>query len=209
MISRATVAILALIVGIGTIVVGVSLGYPQTVGSQSPQTARAFAVASNGLNLSATLTPSNLAPGGVFNLTVEVVNSLSPSNNVSASVVWPLASLQGPCHGGILSVSFYKGSYSSLQSAIGAQPLSLNPPGGVPCPARPNFTSYIFSPNSNSVAGYVGPNSTISFPARLSTLFQKYYDPSASQMTDFATGSYTVIVGDIWGSLVFLPFSVS
>jgi hypothetical protein len=175
-------------------------------------TEQSSTLASNGLKLIVSITPTSIAQGGSVNVVADVLNTLSTPDNVSASVTWPLASLQGPCNSGTVSIALYQGSVSS-ENVGSASVVPLYGPGAVPCPDIPNYNFFVFSPNSDTITGYAGSlSSPHTFRDYTSFTLQKYYDPSspsAPNLVNLQLGTYTLIVGDIWGNLVFLPFSVS
>jgi hypothetical protein len=64
-----------------------------------------------------------------------------------------------------------------------------------------SYTSSSSSSNT-SVSG-------VTFAALSNYPFNEYYDSNSSSMTYFASGEYSLLVGDIWGNYVIMHFSVN
>jgi hypothetical protein len=60
------------------------------------------------------------------------------------------------------------------------------------------------SSSSTTTSSSVAP-----FPASSTYGVSEYYDAGSSNMVYFPSGQYSLLVGDIWGGYVILPFNVS
>ncbi len=196
------IAVVSVLVGsAGLVIAGLSV---QTEGSMRT----ASALAGNGIKLVATLAPTTLRSGDKINVTDDAINTLPILNNISASNDWALRSLVGPCGGGIYADSLFQG-HDSVSNITSATELPLVGPGLVTCPYI-HIDHYVFQPRSD-VAEFVGTvagDSNINASTASEFSLSGYYSASASEWIQFPPGLYTLVEGDAWGSLVFLPFTV-
>jgi hypothetical protein len=175
-------------------------------------------VSINGMMLNVSISPVDLASGGSLSVTEEAFNTLPSADNVSASPNWAFPSLIGDCPGGIFNEALYSGYYTSSNISSGT-PLPKHGPGMVPCPVSLNFSYYTFAPSSDLFTAYGGlPSSTsnssapangISTKALTTFSISQYYDAATSSFVNFASGQYTLLIGDIWGGYVILYFTVA
>ena len=166
-------------------------------------------------------------------VTLSEYNILPHENNLTAANGWPLAHLSvGGCDfHEPFGIAVYKGYYS-LQNVSSASSIDVfERILGCPFPSL-SAKSYSFLPNSNIATTITSPYILYSSNGSLTTTVSKTY--SAEPVTDsiqlngyccrqipmgggsftiglipFATGTYTLAAGDIWGDLVLLHFAVN
>ncbi len=177
-----------------------------------------------GLVLTLTLNSTSLKSGQGIKATVEEVNTLRQTNNVSASDNWPLKSateIRGTTlnDGDCGPINFPMGleivsGYYTKDNASTAHPLELYGFGLTSCPAvLSEIDQYSFQASSEnaSIIGSCDPNPcfaygmTASVSARGSWTSFLVFGPS---FANFGPGVYTVIAGDEWGALAFTYFDV-
>jgi len=166
---------------------------------------------SNGIELLVTISPTvlpeaMLSSGKHLNVTTELINTLPRTNNVTIPKDWTLPALVGPCGPiGLVSFAFYSGNYT-ISNIASATPLPEEGPGVASCPAW-GLHYLFFQPSSDNftIAGQ-SPNAYAY--ARSITQFTGYYSASAFEFVNFPPGIYTIAVGDTWGNLVLVHFTV-
>ena len=161
--------------------------------------------ASNGIELVVTVAPAVLVSGMHLNVSVNFINTLPKSNNVTIPRDWALPALIGPCGPiGLANSAFYSGNYS-LANIASATPLPSSGPGEPLCPAW-NLPYVVFQPSSNifTYASTQYPNDSGGF-----SQYTGYYSSSQNAFVNFSSRVYTLVVGDTWGSLVFVHFRVA
>ena len=159
-----------------------------------------------GLRLSLQVSTTRVQQGGSVRINVTETNTNPAPVNESAATKWAVTGLRmGACYASIypFGVAVYAGHYTA-QNISSAKALNLYPL--VPCPLLIRYISgYYFEPSGN-VAVFmpgIGPG----VPMTSGVVAAGNYT-SGSDVNSFASGSYTVVAGDEWGSLVFLYFAV-
>lgn len=203
---------LAMIIAIGITAAAVQPTPPAktTIGLGSGSSGYASSV--QGLQLSATLNGSEFISGQTVSLAITELNTLDSQNGVPASGDWKVQGLGlGPC--GRLDFPFgfvvVQGFYTSgpLNSS---QELQLYQPGRYLCPAfGAGVSAYSFYPASDhaNISGFCSPEPCLSLAMNQTSEFSGNWVGNA--FTEFSPGIYTVVVGDEWGALVTIHFTVA
>ncbi len=183
-----------------------------------------------GLELLLSVNSTQLSPNNSISLNITEVNILSTANNVSFSNAWAIEGLEQMCVFEPATGFAVFSGYFALNNLSSAKPLDLWPI--VPeCPASfifngttivgilQNVTSYSFLPRSdvaNYSAYYIPESSNNSallfgkFSMSMSTIRNIFTNNSSEPtLNSVAPAVYTLAVGDEWGDLVLLHFSVT
>jgi len=186
-----------------------------------------------GLELLFSVNSTRLNPNNSIILNITVINTLSAVDNVSFSNAWAIAGLEQPCDFERATGFAVFSGYFALNNLSSAAPLNLWP--HVPaCPSLiqngtlesfvgilRNVTSYSFLPRSDmancSAYYFLEPsNNSITAPlfgefSMSMSNFGIIFTNNSSEPTlnSVATAVYTLAVGDEWGDLVLLHFSVT
>jgi hypothetical protein len=169
-----------------------------------------------GLSLSLSLDSTTYQPGQQVTIVIDEINTLSKTNNVSASNKWPSnnLALDIPNESTMFpfGVAFFRGDYTLLNYSTGTPLVIFNPSElyiGTPVVGP---TSYSFHPSSD-IVNVEGPQYSANIARQISsTITLRGYWPNhnyGAQIIQFDPGVYTVVGGDEWGSLVVLHFTVS
>jgi len=162
---------------------------------------------SSGLRLDLAISQSELAPGQALVISVDSYNPTNKPPNVTAERSWALQGLRADsCYSSVypFGVAVFQGNYAVGNVSQGT-PLQIFP--NVPCPLFIRLvTGYYFSPDSSNATILPGTGSAISISVNL-TLTGTYPGQGTSP-TSFPAGTYTVVAGDEWGTLVLLHFRV-
>jgi len=182
-----------------------------------------------GLQLVISFNSTEIRPGNSVNLSVSTRNILSIPNNKSSESDWVLPTRGqgfGPCtplNNSPFRIAAFMGYYTGANISQ-AQPLTVfNPTGMYSCTAISQFIYVVFQPDSNNVDlyGCLGSSCQTSgvFPF-FESYFQVagYYTNSSSEIGTttesysyhpLGVGDYTLAVGDEWGDLTLLHFTVT
>jgi hypothetical protein len=188
----------------------------QTITVSPPGVNSAASNSVSGLSLSLSLDSATYEQGQSVNITVDEVNTLTKTNNVSAAGNWPSPGLSvGPC--GTLNYPFgiaiFQG-YHTVGDLSSLTPLKLDNPNAVyNCPMiLAEISTYAFQPSGDSAdvfqLGGVEPVLTEQMNVQMHPTGYWTGNPNGI-LTGFAPGVYTVVAGDEWGALVILHFTVS
>ena len=205
----------ALIVAIGVAAAAIQPASPGRTIATGLGTADSGNVSSTqGLLLEALLNSSYYAPGQTVSLAVSELNTLDAQNLVQAANNWAVQSLGlGPCGRVNLPFGFqvYQGYHAAGQSLNQSQALALYPPSAVySCPAiLSGIGSYTFHPSSDvaSVTGSCSPEPCFEGNMTQASDFAGYW--VGGSYRSFSPGVYTVVVGDEWGALLTVYFTVA
>jgi hypothetical protein len=158
----------------------------------------------NGLQLVATISPTDSPSGTNISVAAQVYNTLPTQVVVNATSIDNPA--DGPCQQGLASgVEAYQGTYTSANISSAEQLTLYNPSLPYLCPAAFTFT-YTFSPNSDNATfeafqggnGPIGKNTV--GPVKETSILAGYWTGSGQNYTfhTFPQGKYTVVVFDVW-----------
>ena len=178
-------------------------GTPSTI--QLPT--QASQASSSGLRLDLAISQSELAAGQALVISVDSYNPTNGPLNVTAARAWALQGLRADaCYSSVypFGVAVFQGTYTAGNASQG-KPLQIFP--NVPCPLFIRLvTGYYFIPDSSNATISPGTGSPISISARLT--LSGTYPGQGTAPQPFLAGTYTVVAGDEWGTLVFLHFRV-
>lgn len=182
------------------------------------------ALSPSGLELILAINSTRVRPNGTLALSVTELNTLSTTNNVSASSAWRMSKLGwlyicGPPgyipHG----IELFNGYYT-LGNITTASP-NVHFWGSAPCPAASGLdvgkvTSYAFQAKSDeasySAINIPSPPPTLPNPASMRYSIEIYAgtvnDVALNQISS-TPSTYTLVAGDEWGALVLVHFSVT
>ena len=176
----------------------------------------------NGLSLSLSLDSNTYQSGQGVTITVDEMNTLSKTNNVSISDQWPSGESTGLLINMVLCnaevspfrIAIFQGEYTSSDFKTAAPLILSDPKATRLCTMFVPPTAYAFKPFSDIAV--VSPNgANDSSPKegeqiRAEETLKGYWsNDSISQFNNFDPGVYTVVAGDEWGGLVVLHFTVS
>jgi hypothetical protein len=166
------------------------------------------------LQLGLSVTASSTG-GSHSNVTVSIrvdeYNTLATANNVSKATEWGLDGLSlGSCGTQIypFGVALYGGTYT-VANVSQAEPLQIYPIA--PCPMFLRLiTAYLFQPTSDlAVVLPSGPNATgTQMSANVTATAVYTIGAPSSSPSPLGPGTYTVVAGDEWGSLVVAHLTV-
>lgn len=176
-----------------------------------------------GLQLDAYVNSTSIQYGQAVQVTVEIFNQLTRTNNVTGASDWKLNSLvnsttwvQGLVCFTPANFVVFQGYYDSGNLSTARSPLQLYSPLIIaPICLNSNFTAYLFQPYSSvaNVSLTSPPNYNYSINMQSSSPILSYCNkpPSAEGLclAGFTPGTYTIVAGDEWGQLVVLHFVVS
>jgi hypothetical protein len=174
----------------------------------APQSAtQAYQVSSNGLWLQLSISQGTVAVGQSLVISVDSYNPTGGPLNVTTARAWAVQGLRADsCYSSVypFGLAVFQGTYTAGNVSQG-KPLQIFP--NVPCPMLIRLvTGYYFSPDSSNATVLPGTGSSISISIRLAVAGT--YPGQGTTPQPFTTGSYTVVAGDEWGTLVFLHFQV-
>jgi hypothetical protein len=198
------------IIGTVAIALGVSVFVPVTTSGPtgtSPLPSGVAATGDNGLQLRLSLNATQISPGQSIGIDMSVFNTLSSTNNVSASTLTPFNVQTGACPNQVypFGVAVFQGRYFAGNVSQGT-PLQIFPP--TPCPMFIRYISgYVFQPNSNAAVILPGGNGSSSPMSTNVTVGQTF--GGVAQSAVLSPGLYTVAAADEWGVAVFLYVQVS
>ncbi len=169
------------------------------------------AASSNGLQLEASTNGSVFEPGQTVSLTVSVLNTMDAQNVVPSADDWPIQGMGvGPC--GSVNYPFgfvlYQGNYPPASGESASQ-VELYQGADYGCPMiLSGISSFSFYPSSDVaiVAGSCQPEPCFSEFMNSTSSISGYWTGGA--FADLQPGAYTIAVGDEWGSLVTIHFTV-
>ncbi|MDE1857728.1 MAG: hypothetical protein KGI26_01495 [Thaumarchaeota archaeon] len=181
--------------------------FPARSGVPVPSGADSTSVMSaGGLRLSLQISTTSDRQGGSVGINVTETNTNPAHVNESAATKWAVTGLHmDACYASIypFGVAVYPGHYTA-QNISSAKAVNLYPL--VPCPLLiRSISGYYFKPSSSVVV--VLPGTGPGVPMTSGVVAAGNYT-SGTNVNPFARGSYTVVAGDEWGSLVFLYFAV-
>jgi hypothetical protein len=166
-----------------------------------------YATSADGLKLTLQISGSRIQLGGSVTINVTETNTNAKALNESAASRWAVQGLRmSTCYASVypFGVAVYEGHYSKNNLSSGTR-LNLYP--FEPCPMLVRYISgYYFS--SRSDFAEVLPGTGAPIPMTSGLVASGNY-VSGNSKTIFASGEYTVVAGDEWGSLVLLSFVVS
>ena len=201
--------------------------------SSTSSTASIRSSSQTGLQLVISFNSTLIGTGDSVNLSVSARNILSTPNNKSSESDWALPALGqgfGPCtplNNSPFRIAAFLGHYT-MQNISQAKPLTVaNPIGAYSCAEISQFVYLVFQPNSSNVEiyGCLGSSCLTQGPFQMNrsyfeSYFQDagYYTNSSSEIGTttqsysyhiLGVGDYTVAVGDEWGDLTLLYFTVT
>jgi len=189
------------------IAVNVPLMQGQSTPSSTLFPTQASATSSSGLRLDLAISQSEIASGQSIVISVDSYNPTNGPLNVTAATAWALQGLRaGSCSSSVypFGVAVFQGTYTAGNVSQG-KPLQIFPI--VPCPLFIRLvTGYYFSPDSSNATILPGTGSSTSVSIRLTVAGT--YPGQGTTPQPFPAGTYTVVAGDEWGTLVFLHFRV-
>jgi hypothetical protein len=191
-----------------------------------------------GLRLILSINSSVIPSEEAINVTFQLENTFTTTNNLTAEVRWAIPAYSGPCDFGNgtsnleapIGIAIYKGDYG-LNNISGAPSLRIwaeigciadlafNSTGGVVGPWT-NITSYSILPGTDNgtQTGYAfsqqnQEEAEITVPAELDFNTQIYANNGTgfqpyNSLNSSLPGNYTVAAADEWGQLVLLHFQV-
>jgi hypothetical protein len=170
----------------------------------------------NGMQLYLELNSATYQPGEVVMVTAGEWNTLTATNEAAAGRSWPVSGLaMGPC--GVLNypigVALYSGYYTE-NDIFTATPLRLYDPKALyRCPVIvSSISSYVFQPSSDIADVYgscdTGPCLDDLKIGGTLTYAGFWTDGQDSTFSNFTPGTYTVVCGDEWGTLILIHFIV-
>ena len=196
------VAVLVVVAALASAVSALPSGSVRTVQGQTS----AFAVSPNGLRLDLQISSYAVTQGGSIVVNITESNTNTSPLNVSAAKSWAVEGLRmNACYSSVypFGVAIYAG-HLTAGSLSSAERINLFPL--VPCPLFLRYISgYYFQPSSSSAL--VLPGSGNPLPMTAGVAASGNYTQGNSVM-NFASGEYTVVAGDEWGSVVMLYFVV-
>jgi hypothetical protein len=216
-----SLSVVVIVLLAGTFLVVMQLGATTTAtttesqSSTTVETGASYVNASQNLQLRLSVNASSTG-GSDGNVTVSIrvdeYNTLATANNVSKATQWGLDGLAlGSCGTQIypFGVALYSGTYTAANVSK-AEPLQIFPIA--PCPMFLRLiTAYLFQPTSDlAVVLPGGPNATAT-PMSANVTATALYTTGAGQSSPPAPlgpGTYTVVAGDEWGSIVTVQFTV-
>jgi hypothetical protein len=205
------------------------LGSPNATSFTSSLSKTSSAAPNTGLQLVISFNSTEIRPGNAVNLSVSARNILSTPNNKSSASDWALQTLgQGfgsctPLNNSPFRIAAFLGYYTMANISQAKSLTVANPVGMYSCTAISQFFYVIFQPDSNNVDVYGCTGSSCQttgpFPF-FESYFQVagYYTNSSSEIGTttesysyhpLGVGNYTVAVGDEWGDLTLLHFTVT
>jgi hypothetical protein len=168
----------------------------------------------NGLSLSLSLDSTTYQPGQAVSIVIDETNTLSKTNNVSATDKWPLSGLSVSSCGTLnypFGVAIFQGYYTSGDVSSNT-PLKLYDPVGIhSCPMiLAEISTYAFQPSNDVAAIFQISNTNPVLTESMNSKVQLtgYWVGPAETLINFEPGIYTVVGGDEWGSLVMVHFTV-
>jgi hypothetical protein len=188
----------------------------QTITVSPPGGNSAASNSVSGLSLSLSLDSATYQPGQSATITVDEVNTLKKTNNVSTAGNWAFPGFSvGPCGTRIypFGIAIFQG-YHTAGDLSSLTPLKLDNPNAVySCPMMlAEISTYAFQPSANTAdifqLGGIEPVLTEQMNTQIHPTGYWAGSPNGI-LTDFTPGVYTVVAGDEWGALVVLHFTVS
>jgi hypothetical protein len=177
--------------------------------SYSSSSPLAVMVTSHHLLLQASLVNSSIAQGNNITTHIRLTNVLAVTNDVPFSSSWAVDGLYfpgNPCSstGGYepLGIAIFKGYFTTGNISAGKL-LPLDRPGPYYCPGITATQSWSFFPMNdvawnNQVLYQLDANFTTNGSWQVGNQFEH-----------FSLATYTLVVGDEWGDLLFLYFTVT
>jgi hypothetical protein len=227
--------VIVIIVAFGIFLSGAFLNATTNIGTTSainpnyPPSAETTSSAS-GLELMASLNTTFIQHGQAIQVTVEILNSLTKTNNISGASNWYLNDvnpnlLLGPHNSDALlgfacftpaNFVVFNGYYGSGNlSSIGSPLVLYGPQITASSCHKSNFDLYMFQPQSSeanvSLTSQPSYNYTINMQASSPILSNCNIAPGTegSCLSGFSPGVYTIAAGDEWGQVVLLHFEVT
>jgi uncharacterized protein YceK len=175
-------------------------GIPTTTSTQSE----------NGLQLRVSVNTTVLTSGESLQINVSKYNNLSIYNDVAAATNWGVNGLGiGACPNINMlpfGVALFRGDYNAQNISQGT-PLELFAPA--PCALLIRLiTGYDFLPNSSNAAIMPGGDPASPTPMSATETVNGTYS-NGFQLTPWASGMYTLVAGDEWGTLEFIYINVN
>ena len=206
-----TTSVFAGVAALAVLVVGATVAF-FPVNPSTPQSLildnSASTGSASGLVLRYNLNSSVIAEGRNITMSVGEWNSRAAENTIESSKNWPVEGLGvGPC--GPLNLPFgyevlygyYNASSTGLESA---QRVQLYAPGPYGCPAiLSGISSYSFYPRSDraNVTGSCEPELCFAAEMNATAVLGEYWN--GGSFAPLTPGTYTVVVGDEWGTILF------
>lgn len=192
----------------------ITTSMPTTTATSAGSTSTSAKSPATGLELSLSLNGSSVSDGGDINATVVEVNTLTTTDNVSASRDWPIGSLAvGPCGqlNSPVGIAVLSGNYDAANVSSGVA-LQIYNPAVYACPVvLSGIDGFLFQPSSDNatVYGSCGSGACFNETASATLSVTGYWTGGPSTFTNFPSGVYTVVAGDEWGGLAILHFMVT
>lgn len=197
----AVVAVAIVLVAGGPFLLGQGTPHSVQLSTQASQSV------SNGLRLDLSISESVISAGQPLIISVDSYNPSDTPLNVTAGKDWALQGLRtGSCPSSFypFGVAVYEGRYAA-GNVSEARPLQIFP--NVPCPLFIRLvTGYYFDSDSSNATVLPGTGSSISISATITVTGT--YSGAGAAAQPLPAGTYTVVAGDEWGTLVFLEFQV-
>ena len=209
------VTVLAVVVIAAAFLVNLQQGATTSTGTQTTTSISTEVGGPQNLRLELSVNASSAGGSGgneTVSILVDAYNTLASANNVSTASHWALDRLSlGSCGYGVypFGVAMYLGVYTA-GNVSGGQPLRIYP--FVPCPLFIRLvTGYLFQPTSDLAVLLPGGTNASATPVAANLTATAEYSVGAapsSAPSPIGPGTYTVVAGDEWGSLVFVHFTV-
>jgi Putative Ig domain len=168
----------------------------------------------SGLSLSLSLDGTTYQPGQEVSIAVDEKNTLSTTNNVTATDNLPSEFMSGftndpsplPFGIAVLQGNYDVSNYSKVTPLIIYDPMEVY----IGFPVAPP-TSYSFQPLSDTAILNGGDYKLVSGMKMQYEIGVQQYWPNndGADFTHFQSGVYTVVAGDEWGALVIVHFTVT
>ena len=212
MVRNTAIAVLLL-----SILITAGCGNPPAQTTLTDSVNAASSKSANGLELSLSLDATTYKLYQDVSIVIDEKNTLSKTNRVAASYQWPLKGLTlGPCtQGSPFGVAVFSGYYSPEDILKGTPLVLFDPNQFYHCPAFSwaEGAVYEFKPLSDVAAIFqdsVPPSSGTDTQILKELQLSHYWTGSnPAVVNSFEPGVYTIVVGDEWGALVVLHFTVT
>jgi hypothetical protein len=176
----------------------------------------ASSLSANGLNLSLSTDSTTYHANQAISIVIDETNTLSTTNDVPATGNLPSNdfAIDTPNQPTIFpfGIAVFRGEYTSLNYSTGIPLVVFNPSdlyGGTPVVGPTSYSFHPLSDIANIESPSYLPNS---LQLIKDTLTLDGYWPNqdyGTQLIPFGSGTYTVVAGDEWGTLVIVHFTVT
>jgi hypothetical protein len=150
---------------------------------------------------------TSISQGQPLGLNISEYNTLSSTNNASASTQWVVQGATQPCPNQLypFGISVFQGHYGANNVTQGT-PLQIFPITACPMFIR-LITGYVFQPQSVNASVLPGSGNGTTAMETVVTIGMNYTGiPGQGQ--PLTAGAYTLVASDEWGNLAFLYVTV-